>query len=554
MNEEFKCTLNSCSKFSLLHAYVLYPEQEGTMEKNQRKNFLKQKVAETCEALRVSKNFKESRINAFLSRQRYRYRNFGWYFDFEYQLRMEIEHQKELEYQNSQKALEKSTPEFNWLLYKVSGDNSSYLTYEGGKSSKNTNVEDLEHLAYTCMLWEDTFYVDGKTIAEQIYRSVLETPVEKTMEIALKAKFDMKLRSCPLWIIVALTAKLVGIKDKQGFNADYIAQFLTRGDDPINLIELYRKYNPKKPLPNIYKKAIAKAVAQFDDYVLGKYAHKSGNLKLVDVVNMCHPQPTESLDKLMTGTLPVPNTWETVITNTHSDEEKASAWSKLVCSGELPDMAFLMNIRNIDQYVPNGAELITQRIKQIKSKKILPITFLRAGFAVPRFQTFLETKFIEQFVSNEKLDGKTIVLVDVSGSMDGEALKYASSLAMIAKEKYQTCQVYTFSENLVKVKDSRGFNLAENIDRSQIHGGTRMWRSIQQLLRLEESDRLIVITDEQSQDSIKENIKIPSKGFYIINVASYDKSVDTGNNKITKINGVSEKVYDYIDHIEHKIA
>jgi hypothetical protein len=59
-------------------------------------------------------------------------------------------------------------------------------------------------------------------------------------------------------------------------------------------------------------------------------------------------------------------------------------------------------------------------------------------------------------------------------------------------------------------------------------------------------DRVIVITDEQSSDGI---LPAWTAQAYVINVASYEYGVgDHGG--WTKINGWSERVFDYIQSVE----
>lgn len=209
-------------------------------------------------------------------------------------------------------------------------------------------------------------------------------------------------------------------------------------------------------------------------------------------------------------------------------------------------MAFLMNIRNIDENVSNASEIIPERIDKIQSKKLLPIVYLRSGLANPRYQIPLENKFFEVFAGEKKQSGKTAILVDVSGSMDGKNLNYACSLAMIAREKYKKCDVYTFSNNTVYVKEVRGFTLVNAINDSQEHAGTYMWDSLEKVDR-QGYDRIIVITDEQAHDT--QSFK-PKAQIYIINVASSARSVQA-DKSIVKITGFSDRVFDYIENREN---
>ena len=421
-------------------------------------------------------------------------------------------------------------------------------TFEGGRAANLTPKERLEHLVLACLLWEDTFYEDGKSIVEQIKDAVLKCSVKDVMEIAEKAKFEQKLRHAPLWILVSLVSKLKNEKDKGDFNTSFVSKFLTRADDMGELISLYKiQEGDKAPIPNIFKKAISQALGKFDEYQLAKYASKKANYRLVDVVNLCHPKSNEAISKLIKGELQTPDTWEVAISAAGNDQKKkAKEWKRLVTENVIPDMAFLMNIRNIDENVDVASEIIPERINKIQSKKLLPIVYLCSGMTNPRYQVHLEQKFFEVFAGEEKQSGKTAILVDVSGSMDVKSLNYAYSLAMIAREKFKECDVYSFSNDTVKVKDLRGFKLVDAINNSQYHACTFMWKSLEEI-DSKGYDRVVVITDEQAHDS--QSFK-PKSQVYIINVDSSARSVQS-DKSIVKITGFSDRVFDYIENREN---
>jgi hypothetical protein len=120
----------------------------------------------------------------------------------------------------------------------------------------------------------------------------------------------------------------------------------------------------------------------------------------------------------------------------------------------------------------------------------------------------------------------------------------AYGLAVLLREIGEEVSVYTFSNDLVQVPARRGFALREAIDKSQSHGATRLGKAIEQLNQKEKYDRLIVITDEQSHDTVA----APKGRGYVINVASHKNGVGYG--KWTHIDGWSESVVEYIRELE----
>jgi len=181
---------------------------------------------------------------------------------------------------------------------------------------------------------------------------------------------------------------------------------------------------------------------------------------------------------------------------------------------------------------------------------VLPFRFLAAARYAPQWEEQLEQAMFSCLKSAEKLKGKTVLLVDVSGSMNAKLSKRseilrndaAYGLAVLLREICDEVAVYTFSDGLKRVPARRGFALRDAIDQSQAHSGTYLGKAVAELGGSYE--RLIVITDEQSHDSVPN----PSAKGYVINVASYKNGVGYG--KWTHIDGWSESVIEYIRHLE----
>ncbi len=123
-------------------------------------------------------------------------------------------------------------------------------------------------------------------------------------------------------------------------------------------------------------------------------------------------------------------------------------------------------------------------------------------------------------------------------------LDAACGVAMVGREMCDHVAVYTFSNALVQVPARRGFALRDAVTQSQSHSGTYLGAALTELQKRERYDRIIVITDEQSHDSVP----APSGTGYMINVASYQNGVGYG--AWTHIDGWSEAVFRYIQGVE----
>lgn len=154
------------------------------------------------------------------------------------------------------------------------------------------------------------------------------------------------------------------------------------------------------------------------------------------------------------------------------------------------------------------------------------------------------------------MPGLTIVLVDVSESMkspvspgsDLGRLDAACELAAKFRELAEFGGMFTSSKVVVGIDatDLYGADLAEVIKNSQEHGPDNLYQALKVLANGYQgrADRLIVITDEQSHDTVPD----PFCRGYMINVASEKNGVGYG--AWTHINGWSEAVVDYILKIE----
>src|SRR5437667_10654690 len=87
----------------------------------------------------------------------------------------------------------------------------------------------------------------------------------------------------------------------------------------------------------------------------------------------------------------------------------------------------------------------------------------------------------------EKLPGKTIVLVDVSGSMTAplssrsemQRTDVAYGLAVLLREISEKVAVYSFSDELLEVPARRGLPSRDAIDASKRHKSTQLVKAVE---------------------------------------------------------------------------
>jgi 60 kDa SS-A/Ro ribonucleoprotein len=197
--------------------------------------------------------------------------------------------------------------------------------------------------------------------------------------------------------------------------------------------------------------------------------------------------------------------------------------------------------------------LIIKALQELKPERVLPFRFIAAARYAPQWEPYLETAMLKCLETQDKLAGKTILLIDVSGSMEAllsaksdiTRMEAACGLAMLAREICEQIDVLTFSNNLVRIPARKGFALHDAIVHSQVHDRTYLGQAIDKINREETYNRIIVMTDEQSHDSIP----APKGKGYMINVACYQNGIGYG--AWTHIDGWSESIIRYIQELEH---
>lgn len=417
------------------------------------------------------------------------------------------------------------------------------VTNEGIDVPSINAEKQLTRLVLGSLLFEKQFYMDGIEHATMVKDLVAKVNPAFVADLARKAREDMKLRHMPLYLMREL-ARVGKMK------ADDLTAVIQRPDEMAEFVSLYWK-DKKQPLSNQVKRGLANAFHKFNEYALAKWDKNSAAIRLRDVLFLTHAKPKspgqEALFKrIASDTLETPDTWETQLS---SGANKGETFTRLMLEKKLGALAFLRNLRNM---VIAGVDesLIRSYAKSVNTDRVLPFRFLAAARIVPQFEDMLEGMMLRSLESHEKLPGKTVLLVDVSGSMFGvkvskksdlDRIDAAVALAILAREICEEVEIYTFSDDVVRVAPRRGFGLVDAIRSSQDHSGTSTGAAVRSINANTKYDRLVMFTDEASSDSVP-IATVPKS--YIINVASYENGIN--HSSYITITGMSEAVLDYI--------
>lgn len=422
-------------------------------------------------------------------------------------------------------------------------------THEGGKAVEVNPLERLKRTVMACLLFEDNFYEDGMKCADRVTELCAKLSALQITNLALEASMKYKLRHMPLQLIV----EALKHKQKGSWLSDAICVIITRPDQMTDLVALYWKQG-RKPLAHQLKKGLAKAFRKFDEYQLSKY-NRDNPIKLRDILFMCHAKPfNDEQDaiwkRLIKDELATADTWETRLS---SGADKKESFQELLQSRKMGKLAILRNLRNMKE-AGIDKKLVKDELNA-NIKEMLPFQYLAAARECPEWEDIIDMAMVKSAAAKPKLPGHTILLVDVSGSMDAllaskgtmTRMDAACGLAILLRECCEDIHIYTFSNSLAALPPRQGMALRDAIVQSQPHAGTCMGGALKCLQpNIISAMRVIVVTDEQTRDIIP---PLLSKKNYILNIGPYENGVGSKNQWMT-ISGFSEASIDYIRMIE----
>ncbi len=421
-------------------------------------------------------------------------------------------------------------------------------THEGAKASIINPLEQLKRSVMACLLWEDSFYENGEQIGERIKGLVHACDPDDVTEIAVKARNEMKLRHVPLLLVRELARH-----PKKPAIAGTLCETIQRADELAEFLAMYWQ-DGRQPLSKQVKKGLACAFRKFNEYHLSKY-NRDGIVKLRDVLFMVHAKPKDDdqaalWKRLVNNELAIADTWETALS---SGQDKKETFERLLKENKLGDLALLRNLRNMKQAEVNEELVFSALLKSAEKSKALPFRYVAAARAVPSWERQIDEAMQIACRGMDKLPGKTVILVDVSGSMndrlssksDLKRIDAACALAVLVRAICDDVVIYSFSNKLAEVPQRSGMALIDAICVSQPHSGTylgKSWSVAKDIVKY--ADRTIIITDEQSMDVVES----PLGNGYMINVASYQNGI--GYHNWTHIHGFSEQIVRYIQEFE----
>lgn len=417
-------------------------------------------------------------------------------------------------------------------------------TANGAPAKRISPLQQLRRSVMSCLLWENEFYEDGQDIAQRILDLSSQVSTGDIATMAVEARHVHNLRHVPLLLLTALIAR-----GGPGV-ANAIAATIHRPDEMTELLAIYWR-NGRKPLAKQLQKGLAKAFGKFDEYALAKY-DRDDPVKLRDVLFLSHAKPEtpereELYKRVASRTLATPDTWEVALSG---GANKREAFTRLIQENKLGYLALLRNLRTMMNEGVNKELVENAIIARHGAQRVLPFRYVAAARACPQLEPAIDKALCAAIAEMPALPGKTVVLVDVSGSMEASLSAKSDMLridaaAALASVINGDLRVFSFSDRVCEVAPRKGMAGVDLVINSQRHQSTLLGAAVRHVNEKVPHDRIIVITDEQSHDVVP-NPVVPLA--YMINVASNRNGVGYG--KWIHIDGFSESVIRFIHEYE----
>ena len=436
---------------------------------------------------------------------------------------------------------------------------------EGALSAKQDYSGQLRRVVLANLLWEDIAYCDGEKVADTIRQLVPLVSAEEVYSLALEARTLQKLRHIPLFLAV----QMCRYPGHSLLVKDLLPKIITRADMLTDFLAIYLRENGNKAsLSHQAKKGLAEAFHNFNAYKFAKY-DRNAAIKLRDVMFLVHPKPRDReearLFKMVAErTLPVPETWETMLS---AGKDRKETWTYLINEGKIGGLAFLRNLRNMMK-AGVDRKVIEYGFDALNSTMLLPMNFLQAARMNPEFRREIERVMLRAYSGLPKLPGRTLFIIDASGSMVAHLssrsllTRYdaACAMAMLAVSQCEDCEIaVTAGDDWRRIHSTQylrylaeGFDLIGQIDavKMGMQAGGIFTRQCLEWCRKNiegEFDRIIVFSDSQDCDYPDRIMPEPFGRYnYICDVSAERYGINYRGVWTAEISGFSEHFLTFI--------
>lgn len=455
-------------------------------------------------------------------------------------------------------------------------------SYEGGMVYNKNCVEDLMNFMFSSYL-ENQFYETGE---EQINRFLhlldgvsRKMPAEWIAKLSFFARKELGMKS-----VSHLTASWLNKKTFDNKRA-YYRNIMKTPSDVAEVFSAIDMLGDKRS--HALVRGAGDYLSSLKDYQLGKYKLKGKEYNMYDLINITHAH-SATIDKYKAGMLETPDTWEVNISGAVDQVERDYHWRKMVEEGRLGYLALIRNLRNItkaegiDQKWVN-TYLVPQLTNEaaIKKSMVFPYqiycAYKNIGIRNMSINSALDYAFKTACGNMPQMDGDTVVILDVSGSMED---KLSSNSSLTLKEVgavYAAAMLVNTNADFIKFGNEAKmmkFNPLENVfdivakmcSNDRCGYGTDIVPAFR--LMNKKYDRIFLVSDMQIMDknggwycgcrngaeTYNEYCKIYKchPHMYSFDLANYSTQIENPNNpRIHLLTALNDTLFKMLPYIEN---
>lgn len=469
-------------------------------------------------------------------------------------------------------------------------------------------------LAVSSFAGEDTFYEKASDRSMR-YRTLIHQVAREDHQWLARflpwLRNDANMRTAS--VVGAVEAAFVMAQEGTPGGRQIVAASMSRADEPGEALAYAMGYGRTVPKP--VKRGIADAATRlYTQYSALKYDTASKGLRFGDVLELTHAAPArheqgdlfkwlvtrahhrdlveypETLTMLQANVLLRRDAAKRpeVLLNTARLRQAGMTWEdvKSLVGSKLPDkdvwtalaptlgyMALLRNLRNLDQAgISNDLALVLATKlgdpAEVAKSRQLPMRFLSAHreMVTNNWSRALDLALEASLANVPKLEGRTLVLVDTSGSMN-DPLSAKSKLmrwdaavifALALAKANDLVDVVSFSDSSKVFPAKTGESLLKGIDRWKMGGyfyahGTATQAAVRTHYR--GHDTVVIITDEQANYHTYRDVaaSVPQDKLVVtFNLAGYEYGHAAGGPHRITIGGLSDAAFKLLPALEHR--
>lgn len=453
-------------------------------------------------------------------------------------------------------------------------------SYEGGEVFEKNPIEDWINFLFSSYL-ENQFYESADEQMNRYIELTQEVGKKLGWEFVAKASFFSR-NILGMRSVSELTAAILNHYQFDNKRA-YFRNFLKRPDDASEVFAAIDMLGDKRS--HALVRGAGDYLSSLKDYQLGKYKLKGKEYNMYDLINITHAH-SATIDKYKAGTLETPDTWETAISGSKSDEEKSQNWQRLVEENKLGYLALIRNLRNIVNSSPDADWIEEYLVPQIENetaiKKSLAFPYQiycswkNYGIRNLSIDVALDRAFRVACGNMPDMPGDTVIILDVSGSMKSRLSSNSSLTLKEVGAVYAAAMFVNTNADFVKFgNDAKRIQLnpLENIfdivqkmqDNDDCGYGTDIVPAFNLLYK--QYDRIFLVSDMQIMDNNTRGWYYRSKGpdtyndycskynchphMYSFDLSNYHSQVENPNNpRIHLLTALNDQLFKLIPYIE----